>query len=73
MAYRANKYPCDCYLAVYNHAWLSTEHLSLVYRLSRKIANLFTGPYQVVEQINPANSKLEFPLSWCMHPVFHCS
>ena len=73
MAHQANKYHCDCNLVVGDHAWLSTEHLSLVSELSKKLSNHFIGPYKVIKQINPVSFKLELPPSWRMHPVFHCS
>ena len=73
MAQQAHKHCHDCDLVVSNHAWLSTEHLPLVFGLSGKLANRFIGPHKVIKQINPVSFKLELPLSWRMHPVFHCS
>ena len=48
-------------------------HLPLVSGLSEKLASFFFGPYKVIEQINSVSFKLELPLSWRMHSVFHCS
>ena len=73
MARQANKHNHDCDLVVGDYAWLSTEHLPLVSRLSRKLASCFIGPYKVIKRINPVSFKLGLPPSWCMHPVFHCS
>ena len=72
MAQQANKHCHNCDLFVGHHAWLSTEHLSLVFGLSRKLASCFSDPYKVIKQINPVSFKLELP-AWHMHPVFHCS
>ena len=62
----------DCDFFVGDHACLSTEHLPLVSSLIRKLSSRFIGLYKVIKKINPISFKLEFPLSWCMHPVFHC-
>ena len=45
MAHQANKHCRDCDFVVGDHAWLSTKHLPLVSRLSRKLASCFIGPY----------------------------
>ena len=73
MAHQANKHHCDCDLVVSDHAWLSTEHLPLVFGLSKKLPSRFIGSYKVIDQINPVSFKLELSPSWYMHPVFHCS
>ena len=72
MAHQANKHNRDCYLVVGDHAWLFTEHLPLVSRLSRKLASCFVGLYKVIKHINPISFKLELPPSWHMRPAFHC-
>ena len=73
MTHQANKQCRYCDSFIGDHAWLSTEHLLLVSGLSRKLANRFIGPYKVIQQINSVGFKLELPLSWLIHQVFHCS
>ena len=73
MAYKVNKHHCNSVFVIGGHAWLSTEHLPLVYRLSKKLFSHFIGPYKVIKQINPVSFKLELPPSWNIHPVFLCS
>ena len=49
MAHQANKHRRDCDLVVGDHAWLSTGHLFLVSRLSRKLSSHFIGLYKVIK------------------------
>ena len=37
IAHQASKYRYDYDLVVYNHVWLSTDHLPLIFGLTRKL------------------------------------
>ena len=54
-------------------AWLSTTHLRLPAKLSRKLAAKWAGPFKVVQQVGAVSFRLELPAGWCLHPVFHAS
>ena len=66
MAHQANKYCRHYDLVIGNNAWLFTEHLPLVSRLSRKLASRFISPFKVIKQINPVSFKLSFLLGVCI-------
>ena len=52
-------------------AWLSFEHLSLVPGLSRKLADKFVGPFEVLEKVGVVSYGLKLPIYWRVHDVFH--
>ena len=54
-------------------AWLSSEHLALVSGLSKKLADKFVGPFEVLEQVGEVSIKLKLPSHWRVHDVFHVS
>ena len=52
--------------------WLATAHLPLR-QGTRKLAERFTGPFTVVEQVTTEAWRLQLPASMRIHPVFHSS
>ena len=54
-------------------AWLSSEHLALTLGLSRKLADEFVGPFEVLEQEGAVSFRLKLPSQWRVHDVFHVS
>ena len=54
-------------------AWLSSEHLALAPGLSRKLADKFVGPFEVLEQVGEVSFRLKLPSHWRVHDVFHVS
>ncbi len=58
--------------AVGDKVWLSSAHLPLKSG-TRKLSSRWAGPFPVLERIGQAAYRLELPLSWRMHPVFHVS
>ena len=54
-------------------AWLSSEHLDLAPGLSRKLADKFVGPFEVLEQVGEESYRLKLPSHWRVHDMFHLS
>ena len=54
-------------------AWLRSEHLALVPGLSRKLADMFVGPFEVLEQVGEVSYRLKLPSHCRVHDVFHVS
>ena len=54
-------------------AWLSSEHLALVPGLSRKLADKFLGPFEVLEKVGVVFFRLKLTSHWRVHDVFHVS
>ena len=54
-------------------AWLSTAHLRLPAKLSRKLAAKWAGPFKFVSQVGAISFRLDLPAGWHIHPVFHAS
>ena len=53
-------------------AWLSTRNLPL--RIgTRKLAEKWTGPFQLVAKVSPEAWRLRLPGTWKVHDVFHSS
>jgi hypothetical protein len=62
----------DLSWTVGDHVLLSTSHLPLKAG-ARKLAERWTGPFQVVGQVSAVAWRLQLPPSWKIHPVFHSS
>jgi hypothetical protein len=58
--------------AVGASVWLSTRHLPLRHG-ARKLAELWTGPFDIDAQVAPEAWRLRLPRTWRVHPVFHSS
>ena len=52
---------------------LSTANLAIPRNLTRKLAKLYDGPFQVLERIGQNAYRLELPASVRLHPVFNVS
>jgi hypothetical protein len=52
---------------------LSTANLALPRNLTRKLAKLYDGPFQVLERVGQNAYRLELPASVRLHPVFNVS
>ena len=52
-------------------AWLSSEHLALTPGLSRKLADKFVGPFEVLAKVGAASFRLQLPSYWRVHDMFH--
>ena len=52
--------------------WLSSGFLPTHFS-ANKIKRCFYGPFKIVQPMNPVMFKLQLPLTWRIHPVFHSS
>ena len=68
----ANRHRRDLSFEVGQRVWLSTKHLPLRVA-SRKLAALWTGPYEVVSRVGNVAYKLAIPTTWNIHDTFHVS
>ena len=73
MSRQANKHRRDIEVEPGGLAWLSTEHLALAPGLSRKLADKFVGPFEVMERVGAVSFRLKLPTEWRVHDVFHAS
>ena len=73
MAQSANRHRRTAEIRVGEYAWLSTDHLKLPQRLTRKLAPRFVGPFKVIESVTPVSFRLALPPTWRIHAVFHAS
>ena len=73
MAAYANRSRRAIDVTVGQFAWLSTAHLRLPAKLSRKLASRWAGPFQVLAQVGAVSFRLALPPSWRLHDVFHAS
>src|SRR5712675_414081 len=55
-----------------DQVWLESKHLSLPHQ-SKKLAPKRVGPFRITKVISPVAFKLDLPLSWHIHDVFHVS
>jgi transposase InsO family protein len=69
----ANKHRRPIVYHVGDQVLLSTEHLSLVTALGKKLRPKFLGPFMVSGVINDVAVKLALPPSLKLHPVVHVS
>ena len=59
-------------LEIGQQVWLSTKHLP-IRGVSRKLSALWAGPYKVIGKVGLVAYKLELPVTWNIHNVFHIS
>ena len=53
---------------------LSNDHLPVPGQgLTRKLREIWSGPYRITHKVGPLNYRLELPPSMRVHPVFHVS
>ena len=55
-----------------NQVWLEATHLKLRHQKT-KLAPKRYGPFRVVKEISPVAYKIQLPVSWGIHDVFHAS
>ena len=72
MAGVANRHRRDLSFEVGQRVWLSTKHLPLRVA-SRKLAALWSGPYDIIGRIGSVAYRLKIPTTWNIHDVFHVS
>ena len=73
MADYANRSRWAVDVTVGKFAWLSTAHLRLPAKLSRKLAAKWAGPFKVLSQVGAVSFRLDLPAGWRIHSVFHAS
>ena len=70
-----NKKAAEVPLAQYkprDQVWLEATHLKLLHQGS-KLNQKWYGPFKILNAISPVAFKLDLPISWTIHPVFHMS
>ena len=72
MARVANRARREMQFEAGDQVWLATKHLPLRTG-SRKLAAVYTGPFEVLDVIGPVAYRLKLPDSWGIHDVFHVS
>ena len=72
MARVANRARRELQFEAGDQVWLATKHLPLKTG-SRKLAAVYTGPFEVLDAIGPVAYRLKLPDSWGIHNVFHVS
>ena len=55
-----------------DQVWLEATHLKLPHQGSKLNPKCY-GPFKVLKEISPVAFKLELPISWTIHLVFHTS
>ena len=66
----ANRGRQDLSFAIGDKVWLESYNLS-TNTPSKKLVAKRLGPYTVLELIGPASYRLDIPVSWKIHNVFH--
>ena len=67
----ADLVPKDQY-QINEKVWLDAKNLSLPYQ-TLKLAPRRHGPFTILQRVSPVAYKLELPLTWTIHDVFHAS
>ena len=55
-----------------DHVWLEVTHLKLPHQGS-KLNPKWYGPFKILKMVSPVVFKLDLPISWTIHPIFHTS
>ena len=55
-----------------DQVWLEATHLKLQHQKT-KLASKHYGPFGVVKEISPVAYKIQLPMSWGIHDMFHAS
>jgi hypothetical protein len=55
-----------------DQVWLEAKHLALPYQVP-KLAPKCHGPFTITKQVSPVAYKLDLPMGWTIHDVFHAS
>ena len=55
-----------------DQVWLEATHLKLRHQKT-KLAPKCYGPFKVVKEVSPVAYKIQLPVSWGIHDVFHAS
>ena len=55
-----------------DQVWLEVTHLKLPHQGSKLNPKQY-GPFKILDAISPVAFKLDLPVSWTIHPVFHAS
>ena len=55
-----------------DQVWLEVTHLKLLHQGSKLNPKCY-GPFKVLKEISPVAFKLDLPILWTIHPVFHTS
>ena len=72
MAGFANRHRRDLSFSVGDRVWLSTRYLPAK-GTARKLSALFAGPFVILQQVGPVAYRLQLPVDWQIHDVFHVS
>jgi len=55
-----------------DQVWLEAKHLALPYQ-APKLAPKRHGPFTITKQVSTVAYKLDLPMGWTIHDVFHAS
>ena len=55
-----------------DQVWLEVTHLKLPHQGSKLNPKQY-GPFKILKGVSPVTFKLDLPVSWTIHPVFHAS